>query len=71
MFIILPIFLIAFLSLRNLTSVWTFVKLFFLGDFLLKWQNRKYFCTLINGSFTHNGHILRSNIFLQFPETST
>jgi len=48
---------------RNLTSVWTFVKLPFLGDFALKWQNWKYFCILINGFFTQNRNILRSNIF--------
>ena len=47
---------------RNPTRIWTFVKLPFLSGFPLKWRNRKYFCSLIYGSFTQNRHKLRSNI---------
>jgi len=39
---------------RNPTRIWTFVKLPFLSGFPLKWRNRKYFCSLIYGSFTQN-----------------
>jgi len=51
---------------RNPTRMWTFVKLPFLSGFPLKWRNRKYFCSLIYGSFTQNRLNLRSNISCEF-----
>ena len=40
----------------------------FLSGFALKWQNRKFFNSLIYGSFTQNRHDLRSHISREFLE---
>ena len=56
---------------RNPTMIWTFVNLPFLSGFPLEWHNKKYFCSLIHGSFTQNRHNLQSESNLNSSRRSS
>lgn len=55
---------------RNPTSACTFVKLHFLGDFVLRVHNFKCYCRLMNISLTQHKHKLCSNISCDFLQVT-